>query len=76
LVVVPSDPVANFVVRQSRLTLGAPKAFFDSKVSFCRTTEFRKWSLRIRVAQIVVGLDYATIAIAISNNEQNLVDKT
>ena len=65
----PSDPIANFVVRQSHVTLGPPKAFFDSKVSSYRTTKFSKWSQHVRVTQVVVGFDNFTVAVSVSNNE-------
>ena len=70
LVMMPAQPIANFVVRQARLPLATLKTLFHAKFRFRRSAKFGQRGFHVRVAQIVIRFDYRTVTISVSNDNQ------
>ena len=68
----PTNPVANFIVCHTRFALATIKAFFDAMSGLGHTTKFFRRCLDVCVAHVVILFGNSFIAVSITDHHQSL----
>lgn len=71
LVVLPAEPVADFVVGQTGFALRALEALLDAMLRLRGAAERLERCLRIGVAEVVIGLHGPLVAVLITDHHEH-----
>lgn len=69
----PADPITNFVIGKTCLTLCSLQTFFDAMLRFGCSAEFFQGSRNIRIAQIIIGLHDLEVPVSITDYDKNFL---
>ena len=75
LVVLPADPVSDFVVGQTGFALRALEALLDAMLGFRSAAERLERCLRIGVAEVVIGLHDPLVAVFITDHHEHFLGR-